>query len=137
MQGDKRNSWVNRMRPVRWCYDFELAERNQKNDLLMLTTGIFPLLLHKGHLLLTETGIVLLNKVGQKKEDISFEQIETVYLGYDELYPPRLSKNFGYAWSPIRITLKSGAKIYLIIYGSMGLLPRNKAWFEYLQNMLA
>lgn len=137
MQSNKRNAWINRVRSVRWCYDFELAKRNQKNDLLMLTTGIFPLLQHKGRLLLTDSGIELFGKSNEKKEEIPFDLIETIYLGYDDLYPPRLSKNFGYAWSPLRITLKNGAQIYLIIYGSMGILIRNKAWFEYLKNTLA
>lgn len=127
---------MNRMRPVRWVYDFELAQRNQKSDLLMLISGMFPLLLHKGNLWLTDKGITLYNKSGEKQEDISFEQMATIYLGYDELYPPRLSKNYGTTWSPIRITLKNDAKIYLIIYGSMGLLIRNKAWFGQLKQIL-
>jgi len=136
MQTDQTNPWLNRKRAVRWCYDFELAERNQRNDLLMLTTGVFQFLLHKGNLLLTETGIDLLDPQNNTEEEIAFDQIDTIYLGYDDLYPPRLSKNFGYFWSPLRITMKNGSRIYLIIYGRLGLLIRNKIWFEYLKQYL-
>ncbi|SDZ81292.1 hypothetical protein SAMN05192529_10280 [Arachidicoccus rhizosphaerae] len=129
-------SWVNRQQPVRWVYDFELAGRDQKNDLLMLTSGVFQLLLHKGSLLLTEEGIILQNKAGQPEAQITFDQMATIFMGYDELYPARLTKNFGFFWAPIRITLTNHQQIYLIIYGSMGLIIRNKWWFEKLKQLL-
>ena len=134
---DAINSWINKERPVRWVYDYELAGRDQRNDLLMLTSGVFPLLLHRGDLLLTENGIELYDKSGTLQEDLPFDNMETVFMGYDDLYPNRLSKNFGYGWAPIRITLTNNAQIYLIIYRSMGLITGNKAWFEKLRQMLA
>jgi hypothetical protein len=134
---DAINSWINKERPVRWVYDYELAGRDQRNDLIMLTSGVFPLLLHRGDLLLTESGIELYDKSGTLREELPFDNMETVFMGYDDLYPSRLSKNFGYGWAPIRITLTNNAQIYLIIYRRMGLITSNKAWFEKLRQMLA
>lgn len=125
------------IRPVRWCYDHELASRNQKNDLLMLTTGMFPYLLHKGKVLLTEKGLILMDSYGIIKDDMPFTRIETLYLGYDDLYLPRLSKNFGTFWSPLRLTLDNGMKAYLIIFGYFGLTIRTKLWFERLKELLS
>lgn len=125
------------VRPVRWCYDYELASRDQNNDLLMLTTGMFPYLLHKGNVLLTDKGLVLTTRYGKIKEDIAFSQMDKVYLGYDDLYPPRLSKNFGSFWSPLRLTLTGGMKIYLIVFGYFGIMIRNKQWFEDLKALLS
>lgn len=124
-------------RSVRWCYDNELAARDQRNDLVMLTTGMFPYLLHKGKLILDENDITLIDNRDEAIEKINFSQIETVYLGYDELYPRRLSKNFGTFWSPLRLTMKDHSQIYLIIFDRLGLLVKNRYWFETLKESLS
>lgn len=125
------------VRRLRWCYDYELAARNQKNDLLMLTSGLFPYLQHTGSLLLTEKSLVINGSDGVVKEDIPFSHIDTIYLGYDDLYPRRLSKNYGSIWSPLRLTLDNGARIYLIIFGYFGLLIKTRFWFDTLKALLA
>lgn len=103
----------------------------------MWTTGMFPYLLHKGTILLTEKGLILTNGYGGVKDEILFTRIQTVYLGYDDLYPPRLSKNSGTFWSPLRLSLDNGMKIYLIIFGYFGIMIRTKLWFESLKELLS
>lgn len=125
------------IRTARWCYDFELASRDQTKDFLFSSAGIFPFLLHKGMISLDDHSINLTGRKGKEMDEILLNQIDTIYLGYDELYPPRLTKNFGALWSPLRITLNSGQKIYLIIYGRFGVLIKTKAWFEFLKSSLA
>ena len=93
-------SGENTVRSVRWCYDYELASRDQKNDLLMLSSGMFPYLLRKGKVTFTGNAINLYDKIREENLVMDYDQIKAVYLGYDELYPARLSKNFGAFWSP-------------------------------------
>ena len=128
---------VRRVRPVRWCYDDELASRNKKGDLLMLATGMFPYLLHKGMIDLGADGISLTDESGNIRESIILGEVETVFLGYDALYPRRLSKNFGALWSPLRLTLHNGRQIYLIVFDRLGVFVRNKVWFQALKEILS
>ena len=125
------------IRAVRWCYDYELATRDQSKDYLMYGTGLFPFLLHKGKIALNDSSLTLTDAKGKLMEEIWLRQIASIYLGYDELYPSKLTKNFGALWSPLRLTLKGDQQIYLIIYGRYGLFVKTKAWFEILKALLS
>ena len=101
-------------RTLRWCYDFGLSSRDESKDKFMLFTGMFPYLIHKGIILVTDKGLQLTSSTGQPKDNIAFEEIESLYLGYDEFYSSSLTKNYGALWAPLRIRLKTGNAIYLI-----------------------
>ena len=79
-------------RTARWCYDYELLSRDTSKDKLMLSTGMFPYLMHKGNILVTDKGLSLTNNLGIAKDSLTFDEIESIYLGYDELFLQALAR---------------------------------------------
>ncbi|MDB5283059.1 MAG: hypothetical protein JWO06_2134, partial [Bacteroidota bacterium] len=68
---------------------------------------------------------------------IPFPSIEEIALGFDENFPNTLVKNLGLFWQPLRITLRTGENIYLIIDFNLLLGPKNQFWFKALKEMLS
>lgn len=119
---------------VRWCYDYELTARDQRRDFFMLTTGGFPLFMHSGKIELIDDEISLFGDDGTT-DSIPPDEITSIFLGYDQLYPARLTKNFGPLWSPLRLPYGHQTQIYLIIAYYV-LWTKNKHWFELIKDRL-
>jgi hypothetical protein len=75
-------------------------------------------------------------KTGDEDLEISLGSLEQIYLGFDEVFPRTLVKNFGLFCQPLRLTLSTGQKLYLIIDYSM-LGAKNQLWFNGLKEMLS
>ncbi len=118
---------------VLWSFDQEVIERNSVNDIGFHFTGALPFHRHGGEILLTENAI---NITGEDQLQVLLGELTELYHGFDDIYTPSLSKNFGMFWKPLRLTLNSGTLLYLIIdYNMLG--TKNKVWFDTLTNMLS
>lgn len=116
-----------------WSFDFEIRNRDRNNDFAFHFSGMRPFHCHSGEISLTENSIKI---IGNDDVEIPFEDLTQLYLGFDESYTPSLSKNFGMFWQPLRVTLKDGRYLYLIIdYNFLG--SKNKIWFNTLTELLS
>lgn len=118
---------------VFWSYDYEVLQRDSFNDIGALFSGINPFHRHAGEIVLTDDRIII---TGEDELAIPLGNIDQIYLGFDETFPRLLVKNFGLFWQPLRLNLKSGQKLYLIIdYNMLG--AKNHYWFNTLKEMLS
>jgi len=118
---------------VLWSFDREVTSRNMGNDIGFHFSGVLPFHCHEGEIFLTEHEIRL---VGDDEMLVPLEELTELYHGFDDIYTPTLSKNFGMFWKPLRLSLYGGAVLYLIIdYNLLG--TKNKSWFDTLTNMFA
>ncbi|MGF1925463.1 MAG: hypothetical protein ACQUHE_14900 [Bacteroidia bacterium] len=116
-----------------WSFDFEVQRRNRNEDFAFHFSGSKPFHRHSGEIYLLERSI---NLVGDDILNISFTDLTQLYLGFDEIYTPTLSKNFGMFWQPLRLTLNDEKSIYLVIdYNYLG--AKNKLWFNRLMELLS
>lgn len=118
---------------VLWSFDFEVQNRNRNNDIGFHFSGVKPFHCHSGEITLTEKSIYL---IGEDELTIPLSELTQLYLGFDEIYTPSLSKNLGLFWQPLRLTILDEKFIYLIIdYNMLG--AKNKMWFDQLTQMLS
>ncbi len=116
-----------------WSFDFEIQNRNRNEDFAFHFSGVRPFHSHSGEIFLTEGSIKI---SGDDNLNISFEELTQLYLGFDNIYTPSLSKNFGMFWQPLRLTINDEKFIYLIIdYNFLG--AKNKLWFNTLTELLS
>ncbi len=118
---------------VIWAYSREVLERNSSKDIGFHFTGIAPFHTHTGEITLTNTTIIIL---GEEEINISLNDLESVYLGFDEVYTRNLVKNFGLFWQPLRLDLQSSEKIYLIIDLTM-FSSKTQLWFDTIKEILS
>ncbi|RYG09328.1 MAG: hypothetical protein EOO07_24065, partial [Chitinophagaceae bacterium] len=85
-----------------WCFDFEIQNRNRNEDFTFHFSGVKPFHRHHGEIYLTESAIKIF---GDDEIELSFNDLNQLYLGFDECYTPSLSKNFGMFWQPLRLTI--------------------------------
>ncbi|MEH6307071.1 hypothetical protein RYH73_15600 [Olivibacter sp. CPCC 100613] len=96
-----------------WIHDFEIQQLGHTERFTIRHLSLAPpLAKHQGHILLTETEIIL---DGSEYERIPLSAIEELYYGFDEYYTPASVKNFGVFWKPIRIKYSSTGFLYLIV----------------------
>jgi len=118
---------------VLWSFDAEVKLRNRNNDISFHVSGVRPFHCHIGEIHLTENSICL---TGEDELVIPLEHLSQLYLGFDDIYTPSLSKNLGLFWQPLRLTMDDERLIYLIIdYNFLG--SKNKMWFDNLTKMLS
>ncbi|MES2653617.1 MAG: hypothetical protein V4663_17900 [Bacteroidota bacterium] len=116
-----------------WSFDFEIQNRNKNEDFLFHFSGVKPFHNHSGEIFLSEGSIRI---VGDDVFEVQFKDLTQLYLGFDEIYTPSLSKNFGMFWQPLRLTLYDEKLLYLIIdYNFVG--AKNKLWFNKLMELLS
>lgn len=122
---------------VLWSYDHELKLKTGLNNIAAMFSGVPPIHNHEGHLLLTEQSIII---TGDSDIIISLNDIEQIYVGFDENYRRNFVKNFGAFCQPLRIKANNGISvttIYLILdytYFSNG---KNQTLFNMLQELLS
>ena len=118
---------------VLWSYESELLNRDSISDVAAHFSGAPPFHAHSGTILLLDRTLQI---DGDEFLEISFEDIVQLYLGFDDIFPVTLAKNFGLFWQPLRLTLSNGRNIYLIIdYNFFG--TKNKKWFKKLREVLS
>lgn len=121
---------------VLWSYDYEVVQRSPKHHILAHFSGVLPFHAHKGVIYLTDKGLFI---IGDADIQVPYNSFEQVYLGFDEIYPRTLVRNFGFFWRPLRIRFQDGFKpetIYLIInYNILG--TSNQLWFNTLKEILS
>ena len=118
---------------VFWSYGSELAQRNAATDYVQHFSGMKPFHYHEGDITLTADRVVF---SGDVNLDIPIASLDQLYLGFDDLFPRSLTKNFGLFWQPLRITLANQERLYLIIdYNFLG--SKNKAWYNLIKDILS
>lgn len=116
-----------------WSFDFEVENRNRNNDSAFHFSGVKPFHCHDGEIFLVEDSIKI---IGDDVLELPLEDLTQLYLGFDEIYTPSLSKNFGMFWQPLRLAINDEKYIYLIIdYNFIG--AQNKLWFNTLTELLS
>lgn len=118
---------------VLWSYDYEVLQRGSRSDVGAQFSGVTPFHAHAGEIGLTDNKIYI---IGDEDLEISLGTLAQIYLGFDEFFPRTLLKNFGLFWQPLRLTLSTGQKLYLIIDYNM-LSAKNQLWFNKLKEMLS
>lgn len=118
---------------VLWSFDFEIQNRNVNYDFTFHFSGSKPFHSHSGEIFLTEDSIKMM---GDDSLEIPLEDLTELYLGFDEVFFPSLSKNFGMFWQPLRLTTIDNSLIYLIIDYNF-LFTKNKLWFNKMMKMLS
>lgn len=117
---------------VLWSYDYELLERTPLRGIASHFSGVNPFHAHQGEILLTSDRITLRD---ESELTISLSDLGQLYMGFDENFPRSSVKNFGLFWQPLRLTLGSGQKLYLIIdYNVLG--SKNQLWFDTIKIIL-
>ena len=121
---------------VLWSYDHELQLKGGLSHIASLFSGMPPIHNHQGHLLLTEQSIII---TGDSDIIISLNDIEELYVGFDENYPRNFVKNFGAFCQPLRVKANNGISsttVYLILdYTYFG--SSNQTLFDMLQELLS
>jgi hypothetical protein len=118
---------------IHWCYDYEVLQRDSLNELAAHFSGVNPFHTHAGKITLTGDKITI---TGDEDLEISLGNLEQIFLGFDEVYPRTLVKNFGLFWQPLRLVLSTGQQLYLIIdYNMLG--TKNQVWFNRIKEMLS
>jgi hypothetical protein len=119
-----------------WSYDHEIAACT----LIDATGGLFSLTPpphhREGEIILTAGALVI---DGYNYLDIPLNQLEQVYLGFDDVYKRSLIKNNGRFWQPLRLRYKVADghnTIYLMIDNSL-FGTKNQHWFDMLKQLLA
>jgi hypothetical protein len=117
---------------VLWSFDEEVLDRDLFHELGAHFTGVLPFHRHSGEIALTKDALII---VGDNDLEIPLSNVKQVYLGFDDIFPRTLLKNFGFFWQPLRISLSTGQSLYLIIdYTILG--AKNQLWFNELQEVL-
>ncbi|RZL45196.1 MAG: hypothetical protein EOP00_17980 [Pedobacter sp.] len=118
---------------VLWASELEVQQRTKTNDLSFHITGVKPFHCHSGEIFLDERALRIM---GNDVLTFSFDEMRELYLGFDEIYTPSLSKNFGLFWQPLRLTFTNKGFIYLIIDYNLG-FSKNKLWFNTISELLS
>lgn len=117
---------------VSWSRAGEVINRNKTNDIAHQFSGIGPYYNHFGAITLTRAGITV---SGDDNLQIPLSNIVQLYLGFDNVYTPALTKNFGLFWKPLRLKL-SNEEVYYFIIDYNFISAKNKKWFKVLKELL-
>ncbi|WP_183560966.1 hypothetical protein [Mucilaginibacter sp. SP1R1] len=121
---------------VLWSYDYEIAACT----IIDGTGGLFsltpPLHHREGEIILTPQTLVI---DGYNYLNIPLDELEQVYLGFDEVYTRSLVKSHGMFWQPLRLRYKTADgynTVYLIIdHALFG--TKNQLWFDTIKQLLS
>lgn len=118
---------------VLWTYNHELEQRMRYREFASHLSGVGLFYTHSGKITLTQKYLLI---EGDEVLELRLEDIEQIFLGFDELYVRALVKNFGVFWQPLRVITKHNLTVYLIIdYNS--LWCKNSLWFNTLKDVLS
>jgi len=123
--------------PVFWAYDYELEAKSGLSQIAAQFSGVPPIHEHSGALRLS-TGTIEI--VGDVDLLISLNDIEELYLGFDEVYHRNFVKNLGAFCQPLRIRSSNGfakTTIYLIAGYSGSSCAPTQNLFNLLQQILS
>lgn len=118
---------------VLWSFDYEVLNTDFLHVIGAHFSGVKPFHAHEGQVALTDEHILI---TGDRNLEIPLKDLQEIFLGFDETFPSYLSKNFGLFWQPLRMKLKNGEQLYLIIDHNM-FGTKNQLWFNGLKQMLS
>ncbi|MBB2150361.1 hypothetical protein [Pedobacter gandavensis] len=119
---------------VKWSTAAEVLHRNTIDQVGVHFSGVGPFHCHSGQITLTEKAIYLSGDV-----DLSFDlgDLEQLYIGFDDVFPRTLVKNFGMTAQPLRFQVGAGiGALYLFIDYNMMAFTNNTLWFNSIKSML-
>jgi hypothetical protein len=119
---------------VLWCYNQELQQANLADEFRGMLSFSVPLHYHQGEIALTSSAIIIR---GDADLQIPLDNLQQLYMGFDEEYKRTYVKNGGLFWQPLKISYVDNAQlksVYLIIDLDW-FTVKNKLWFETLKAM--
>jgi hypothetical protein len=129
--------------PALWTFEDDILNRSWLDWLTAHLSLGKPLHRYEGMLTLYANTLELLGQDKKTKEDFSLEiykqEIEQLYLGFDEAFNASETRSLGLTWLPLRLLFsKNGQerKLYLIINYNFGRTD-NKEYFEFLKQWVS
>jgi len=120
---------------VLWCYEHELTQANTADEFRVMLSFALPLHYHAGTIALTNNALLI---AGDTDLHINLNNLEQLYMGYDEHYKRMYVKNGGLFWQPLKLSFAEGYQtqsVYLVVdYNWLG-TTRNQVWFETLKSI--
>lgn len=120
---------------AKWSTEEEVLHRNTVDQVGVHISGAGPFHCHSGEIALTEKAIYIEGDV-----DLSFNlgDLEQLFIGFDEVFPRTLVKNFGMTAQPLRLQVGAGIGVlYLFIDYNMMSFTNNLLWFNSIKSILA
>ena len=129
--------------PALWTFEEDILNRSWLDWLDAHFSFGKPLHKYEGMLTLYAYTLELTGQDKKTKEEFSLEiykqEIEQLYLGFDDAFNASETRSLGLTWLPLRlIFIKNGQerKLYLIINYSFGKTD-NKEYFEFLKQWVS
>lgn len=120
---------------VKWSTEEEVLHRDEIGQMGVHFSGAGPFHCHAGQITLTEKALYIEGDV-----DLSFNlgELEQLFIGFDEVFPRTLVKNFGMTAQPMRLQVGAGIGVlYLFIDYNMMALTNNSLWFNSIRSILS
>lgn len=120
---------------VRWSTEEEALKRGAADQIGVHFSGVGPFHRHAGEIALTEKAIYM---EGDISVSFNLGDLEQLFIGFDEVFPRALVKNFGMTAQPLRLQVGRGiGLLYLFIdYNSLG-FTSNQLWFNSIKTVLS
>jgi hypothetical protein len=129
--------------PALWTFEEDILNRSWKDWLLAHISFGKPLHRYEGVLTITTNAIELVGEDKNTKQDFFLKiyknEIEQLYLGFDETFNAAETRSLGLSWLPLRLLISKDEqiqKLYLIINYSFGRTD-NKEYLEFLKQWLS
>ncbi|MDQ2721542.1 MAG: hypothetical protein M3Z26_17535 [Bacteroidota bacterium] len=129
--------------PALWTFEEDILNRSWLDWLAAHMSLGKPLHKYEGMLTLYTNTLELIGQEKRTKEDFSLEiyrqEIEQLYLGFDEAFNASETRTLGLTWLPLRLMFiknEQERKLYLIINHSFGRTD-NKEYFEFLKQWVS
>lgn len=117
-----------------WSYDYEVAERDALDNVGVHFSGVGPYHNHRGEIALTAEGLYINGDVNLA---FKLSDLEQLYIGFDEVFPRSLVKNFGLMAQPLRLQASTAeGDIYIFINHNM-FGTQNQLWFDTIRELLS
>jgi hypothetical protein len=129
--------------PALWTFEEDILNRSWLDWLTAHLSLGKPLHRYEGTLTLYANTLELIGQDKKTKEDFSLEvykqEIEQLYLGFDEAFNASETRSLGLTWLPLRLLFSKNEqerKLYLIINYNFGRTD-NKEYFEFLKQWVS
>ena len=129
--------------PALWSFEEDILNRSWRDWLVAHLSLGKPLHRYQGMLTLYTNTLELIGQDIKTTEDYTLviykQEIEQLYLGFDETFNVSETRSLGLSWLPLRLTFKRNGqdqKLYLIINYSHGKTD-NKEYFEFLKQWVS
>lgn len=120
---------------VKWSTADEVLHRAAVDQVGVHFSGVGPFHCHAGQITLTDQAIYIEGDV-----DLSFNlgDLEQLFIGFDEVFPRTLVKNFGMTAQPLRLQVGAAVGVlYLFIDYNMMAFTNNQLWFNSIKTVLS